>query len=1404
MIFTDRKITIRNGKSSIDAPVILYRGDFEVSIKFTIMESKFRFKTGVNLVDSEKASFGQLAILAPYGGNVFSEVVKCEDGTVTFTLTKEMIDQLEEVGLYSFQIRLFDYYRESRVSIPPVEFGIEVREPVASEDHDNEVNNAIVGYSIAKVVDPSKEDVGPTFDADGQYNKTDWETGDRISQGKLNKIEDAIDKINQNEKNDIAVIDKKVNTNYNVLYNEIDATNDALTTKINNKADVSYVNSKVNAVASGSPKGVYATVAALTSAIPKGNSNIYVVSADGCWYYWNGSAWTKGGVYQDTKIGDGTITTTMFSDDIQSRIRSSADGMYLQTAVGVSKSPIDIDTERKVIKIMTEGNAGGAFNGTDISGNFYSTMDDPRAVDGVVELDYSVLGTSAVLLCYDLTARQYVLKAYSQPIKDNVIRLAFIRTNRSFHAMYTDANTPLVTLNNGHPNYTMLRQIELGMISGAYFVKTIFQSNYNSDSGVYAQRKMIIDLNNKSIVIPSAEFIYGATIIQIKEPYTINWTQDTSLLYVFYNLETNLFEAYGYDTLARDTRKLVREGKLLLYDMYRVPDKRGVFTDEFATVGTSKVEYFDIKDVLNFSKKSNTKVIGMQRRADSMLNSFMQRFDDDVIIDHYRARYNEGFDVITVVGNPELNSFHANCAKITKSGDLFALSIDHRHKAFDGHTCRPALRFYAVVNDKLSLVHDTGWYTGGTTGTGDRAQFTSGNFLIINNVFRQAEKIAGQEIDTLYVVGVAQKIKNGEPANFNNPVLEGDMHFEITPIYQDEGYVRGELANKVICDDVLYKVKTTSPRWRYILPESVKGTDSIQCSSKIKSYNVDGTNYLLRLSVHYLDDKENTVFDTNWNFAYLTWPGENIDVDASIEKYWEIRYSPNGYPSKFKAYTKTAKAEIYVGVDGLPRVLTDEEQADLIKQMDITYEVHPMTDKELEEFVLPSEYKENIILGGSSGEINAVAVSNTGIYEYNASTKIALMRIAREAKGFLVEFRAKVSSDMGSITFGSSAYKMTVVNNSMKAFKMRFNKSDISELSGDITATPPAGGTITIQGLKVIPVFDEVPTSNHTNAQFYLHRGYSSAYPENTLLAVEEACKRGCTIIEIDTFSSTDNKTLMCHDYTLGRTNKEYPTRTYDDDTKFNMYSTSSIQVESTLISKFALHEQLTITDNGVDKTAYINSIDAERNILSLSINNLTGPITSIKSSGVYVGRCSEAEFLQYEVGAYMNSMFEGELNASFEDYIKVCRRYNAALLLDIRTMTEANFKGQIAQLLDKYDYWDKCYFMHSISDCNTYHQWAKDIDRKIVISPILWTSGEELTNNINSFGSTEHSNASRKDVVFQSSAVTEENVALAHSLGMRVHVFTVNSISEAQRVLRMGVDIIGGDYFSDDTAILW
>ena len=63
----------------------------------------------------------------------------------------------------------------------------------------------------------------------------------------------------------------------------------------------------MSSVASGSPKGVYSTIADLQTAYPTGTDGIYVVSANGHWYYWNGSAWTDGGAYLSNLIANNKL-----------------------------------------------------------------------------------------------------------------------------------------------------------------------------------------------------------------------------------------------------------------------------------------------------------------------------------------------------------------------------------------------------------------------------------------------------------------------------------------------------------------------------------------------------------------------------------------------------------------------------------------------------------------------------------------------------------------------------------------------------------------------------------------------------------------------------------------------------------------------------------------------------------------------------------------------------------------------------------------------------------------------------------------------------------------------------------------------------------------------------------------
>ena len=65
---------------------------------------------------------------------------------------------------------------------------------------------------------------------------------------------------------------------------------------------------KADAMASGAPKGVYTTLALLQVAYPTGDTGAYLVTADGNWYYWSGTAWTSGGIYQASNWLDALTT----------------------------------------------------------------------------------------------------------------------------------------------------------------------------------------------------------------------------------------------------------------------------------------------------------------------------------------------------------------------------------------------------------------------------------------------------------------------------------------------------------------------------------------------------------------------------------------------------------------------------------------------------------------------------------------------------------------------------------------------------------------------------------------------------------------------------------------------------------------------------------------------------------------------------------------------------------------------------------------------------------------------------------------------------------------------------------------------------------------------------------------
>lgn len=185
MIYTNVTVKIlNNGTATANTRVLLYRGDREVEIQFSLVGNPFVV---------ERSAFAQLIITRTKGGPIFTNISAVKDSKVILTITEDNIDEMTEIGFYNFQIRLFDEDMSARVTLPPIENGLEVREPIADD------NAATIGYAMVNYSRPARAETPdePTFDEYEDYNRTFWQDGDYITDVKMNKIEDAIYTINK-------------------------------------------------------------------------------------------------------------------------------------------------------------------------------------------------------------------------------------------------------------------------------------------------------------------------------------------------------------------------------------------------------------------------------------------------------------------------------------------------------------------------------------------------------------------------------------------------------------------------------------------------------------------------------------------------------------------------------------------------------------------------------------------------------------------------------------------------------------------------------------------------------------------------------------------------------------------------------------------------------------------------------------------------------------------------------------------------------------------------------------------------------------------------------------------------------------------------------------------------------
>ena len=130
MIYIERTIKVKKGEASIDEPVCLYKGDKNIEIRFLIENNPFKYKNDLTI------NYGQLIVKRENAPDIFSEPTKLNSGRVVFLITGDMINDLNELGNYTFQIRILNEDLTSRGTLPPVFAGITIKEPLCEEPLD--------------------------------------------------------------------------------------------------------------------------------------------------------------------------------------------------------------------------------------------------------------------------------------------------------------------------------------------------------------------------------------------------------------------------------------------------------------------------------------------------------------------------------------------------------------------------------------------------------------------------------------------------------------------------------------------------------------------------------------------------------------------------------------------------------------------------------------------------------------------------------------------------------------------------------------------------------------------------------------------------------------------------------------------------------------------------------------------------------------------------------------------------------------------------------------------------------------------------------------------------------------------------------------------------------------------
>lgn len=173
----------------------------------------------------------------------------------------------------------------------------------------------------------------------------------------------------------------------------------------------------------GSPAGVKASLTALQTDFPEGATGVYVASDNGHWYFWNGAAWTDGGLYKEIISTINNLITTDAGYALDARqgpvITAALDTKAGHGYTGAAKTLKEVDDE-KVSKTGDETIAGvKTFSGspiiptptTDMQSSTKKYVDDADALR-VLKSEQSITNKTLAEVLSTIDARILSLETF--------------------------------------------------------------------------------------------------------------------------------------------------------------------------------------------------------------------------------------------------------------------------------------------------------------------------------------------------------------------------------------------------------------------------------------------------------------------------------------------------------------------------------------------------------------------------------------------------------------------------------------------------------------------------------------------------------------------------------------------------------------------------------------------------------------------------------------------------------------------------------------------------------------------------------------------------------------------------------------------------------------------------------